>query len=99
MTPTGCIDLSGTWVFEEHCDPAYVDTPVTVSQSGCSFSFSGGGLSNASGTVSGTSSVIIAGQSAQGPISCTGEVEIKENAAHEVELDCTPTCDLKVEHL
>jgi hypothetical protein len=91
-----CSDLSGTWSFDSHCDSQYVGSSVTVSQSGCQFSFTGGGISNASGTISGTTSITVSGTSSAGIVSCNGTVEMKSGAAHQVDLSCSPTCDLKL---
>lgn len=93
---TACPDFSGLWAFEKHCELQYLGTTVNVSQSGCSFSFSGGGLTSASGSIVATASTIaVTGTSSNGPISCVGTYEEKESGVTGITIDC-PSCDIEV---
>lgn len=94
-TSGACTDLAGTWTFSSHCTSSYEGTSLSVSQSGCTFSFSGGGLSAASGTVSG-SSLTVSGIGSQGVTNCSGTIEFSGSTADQLELSCTPTCNVKL---
>ncbi len=95
-TSTGCPDFSGSWEFEHHCEAEYVGTTVSVSQSGCKVTFSGGGLTSASGTISAEAQTLsVTGTSSNGPISCVGTYENKDSGVTGLELDC-PSCNIEV---
>jgi hypothetical protein len=93
---TACPDFSGSWAFDKHCEVQYVGSTVNVSQSGCNFSFSGGGLTSASGTiVASAATITVTGTSSNGPISCVGTYEEKEDGVTGITIDC-PSCDIEV---
>jgi hypothetical protein len=95
---TDCPNLAGTWSIREHCDPGQVDKTLVVTQSGCSFSFSGAGLTSVSGTISGSDTVTVTGTSSAGPTSCTGTIDMKlsGSAIDQLDLICEPTCSISV---
>lgn len=87
ITPATCPDVSGTWTFEDHCEPSLIGTSYEVFQTGCNLTVSTVGWT---GFIESDGAVTISG-----PIDETTTLTCEGHATEtRLEASCVPTCDV-----
>ena len=81
-----CPDVSGTWIFEDHCEASLIGLPYEVTQDGCQLTVSTPGWG---GSIDAQGVVTLSGPTDGATLTCVGQAEDGR-----LESSCAPPCDV-----